>query len=332
LVNASTTSGVDDTVHVAFTEALSATAESAAHFAIDGGVSVSAAAFDGGSDRIVLTTSAMTAGSYTLTVNGIQDLAGNTIATDSQTGFSYTEVTTNQSPVVDAGADQITYVGAQVTLVGSVSDDGLPSGAPTVSWTVTLGDAGDVTLGDASNQVTNANFAAAGVFVLTLTGDDGELSASDEVQVLVQEEQTITLLSPLGGEQWEIGSTHDITWETTSVDDVMILFSPDDGVSWENLVPTIDTSSPDWGAWPWTVPDSPTDLAIIKVEAYLQGAAQPPESGVFSIVAAGEVTEPPPPDDETGAPTPMVAVNCTAAESVPGLALAALALARRRRR
>ena len=59
LINASTTSGTNDTVHVTFSEALSAAAESASHFAIDGGITVSAAAFDGGSDRIVLSTSAM---------------------------------------------------------------------------------------------------------------------------------------------------------------------------------------------------------------------------------------------------------------------------------
>jgi len=228
--------------------------------------------------------------------------------------------------VVNAGDDQVTSVGAQVTLLGSVTDDGLPSGAPTVSWTVTLGDAGQVTLGDAANQITNATFAAAGVFVLTLSGDDGVLSASDEVQVLVQEEQTITLLSPLGGEQWAMGSTQLVTWETTNVVDVMILFSPDGGISWETLMPTIDTSSADWEAWPWTVPDTPTDLAIIKVEAYFAGGAQPPESDAFSIVADGTGNDSPVP------PGPMVAVNCRAAGAAPWLALALLLVVRRRRR
>lgn len=93
----------------------------------------------------------------------------------------------NQPPTVNAGADQgIILPNNSVTLAGTVANpDGLPAGGSvTASWSVFSGPAG-VNFGDANAATTTATFATAGVYVLRLTGNDGELSAFDEVTITV---------------------------------------------------------------------------------------------------------------------------------------------------
>jgi hypothetical protein len=68
-----------------------------------------------------------------------------------------------------------------------VSDDGLPNPPATVTtvWSTVSGP-GSVTFGDAAKVDTTAAFSAAGTYVLRLTADDGALTGSDEVKVVVQ--------------------------------------------------------------------------------------------------------------------------------------------------
>ncbi|HSV37958.1 MAG TPA: hypothetical protein VLI04_04285, partial [Nocardioidaceae bacterium] len=93
---------------------------------------------------------------------------------------------TNVAPTVSAGTDwEITLPGA-AGLDGTVTDDGLPAppGAVTTSWTTDSGP-GAVSFVDASSVDTTATFSAAGNYVLRLTANDGALSASDTVAVVV---------------------------------------------------------------------------------------------------------------------------------------------------
>jgi thermitase len=105
--------------------------------------------------------------------------------------FAYDEVQINinsqYAPSVNAGIDQtITHPTNSVSLDGTVADDGLPNppGIVTTTWSKTSGP-GTVTFGDASAVDTTATFATAGVFVLRLTANDGELSAYDEVKITI---------------------------------------------------------------------------------------------------------------------------------------------------
>ena len=92
---------------------------------------------------------------------------------------------TNTAPVVDAGPDQTITLPATAALDGTVSDDGLPAGTLTTTWTQVSGP-GTATFGAAGSVDTSATFSTAGTYVLRLTADDGQLNASDTVQVVVQ--------------------------------------------------------------------------------------------------------------------------------------------------
>jgi uncharacterized protein YjiK len=93
----------------------------------------------------------------------------------------------NQSPAVNAGPDQeITLPTNSLALDGTVSDDGLPDppGSLTTTWSRVSGP-GPVIFDNAGAVDTSATFSAAGVYVLRLSADDGELSNSDDVIITV---------------------------------------------------------------------------------------------------------------------------------------------------
>ncbi|MEZ4735649.1 MAG: PKD domain-containing protein [Caldilineaceae bacterium] len=90
----------------------------------------------------------------------------------------------NQPPVVSAGADQTITWPATVTLSGTASDDGLPSGQLTVAWRKVTGP-GDVTFTPVDQPVTTAAFSGPGNYVLILIADDGALTANALVAITV---------------------------------------------------------------------------------------------------------------------------------------------------
>ncbi len=118
-------------------------------------------------DRIILTTD----GGYTPTGNG---------PSESTRG-------SNTAPTANGGSDQsgIT-VAAGATLAGTASDDGLPAspGSITTTWTKVSGP-GTVTFGDSTDVDSTVDFSAMGTYVLQLEADDGDLTDTDTVQIVV---------------------------------------------------------------------------------------------------------------------------------------------------
>jgi hypothetical protein len=130
-----------------------------------------------------LTTSATfsTTGTYTLKLK----------VSDSQLTGEDTIVITvnsqqNQAPVVNAGVDQIITLPSTATLVGVVTDDGLPNppAQTTVSWSKVSG-SGTVTFSNQTSVNTTTTFSTAGTYVLRLTANDSVLTATDDIQVIV---------------------------------------------------------------------------------------------------------------------------------------------------
>ncbi len=89
----------------------------------------------------------------------------------------------NQSPIVSAGPNQ-TLTTTSTTLNGSITDDRLPNGTVTTNWSVVSGP-GTVTFGNVTQAVTTAAFTVPGVYVLQLTGSDGQATVSSDVTVTV---------------------------------------------------------------------------------------------------------------------------------------------------
>lgn len=104
----------------------------------------------------------------------------------------------NLAPIVDAGLDQLLDFPDAATLVGTASDDGLPSGTLVTTWSKISGP-GTVVFADENSLNTTATFSTAGAYVLQLEADDGALQATDTVQ--------ITLTSGVGSSGFLGGGT-----------------------------------------------------------------------------------------------------------------------------
>ena len=106
----------------------------------------------------------------------------------------YDEDTSNQTPSVDAGADDTIDPSNYATLDGTISDDGLPDppASLTTTWTKQAGP-GTVTFGDSSAVDTTAGFSQEGTYVLRLTADDSEKTDYDEVTIRVKQNSAPTV-------------------------------------------------------------------------------------------------------------------------------------------
>ena len=93
----------------------------------------------------------------------------------------------NTAPVVNAGVDVVATLGSTTSLVGVVSDDGLPipPAAYTVAWSKVSGP-GSAIFSAPNAATTNVGFTAKGVYVLRLTANDGAATGSDDIVVDVR--------------------------------------------------------------------------------------------------------------------------------------------------
>jgi hypothetical protein len=122
------------------------------------------------------------AGTYVLRLTAAD---GQLSASDDVT-INVEPASSTNAPTVNAGPDASVQLPAAAVLSGTVNDDGLPSppGAVTTTWSTVSGP-GTVTFGDPAAVETTARFSTAGTYVLRLTADDGQFSASDDVTINV---------------------------------------------------------------------------------------------------------------------------------------------------
>jgi RHS repeat-associated protein/uncharacterized repeat protein (TIGR01451 family) len=132
----------------------------------------------GGSTQAVFTL----AGTYVLQL----------AASDSQlTGTGSVSITvnpagTNQPPVVSITADNtaITLPANKVTLTGTITDDGLPTGAISTQWSQVSGPAG-ATITQLTQTSVKVTFTTAGAYTFKLTASDGQFSSSATINITV---------------------------------------------------------------------------------------------------------------------------------------------------
>ncbi len=89
----------------------------------------------------------------------------------------------------------------------------------------------------------------------------------------------ITITSPDGGEDWQVDSSHDITWTSSNTSrGVKIEYSTNNGSSWSDII----TSIPDTGAYSWTIPDTSSDSCLVRITD-TTGSPADTSNSIFSI-------------------------------------------------
>jgi hypothetical protein len=114
------------------------------------------------------------------------------IADDGAVGvFDDVVVSVNAAPSVNAGPDQLVTLTGFANLDGTVSDDGLPGGPLTTTWSQLSGP-GTVFFLNASEVDTTASFSSSGVYTLRLTANDGAASVFDDVVITANSPPTVS--------------------------------------------------------------------------------------------------------------------------------------------
>jgi hypothetical protein len=124
----------------------------------------------------------------------------------------------NSAPTANAGADQTTTVGAEVTLAGGGSTD--PDGDPlTFAWR-SLSSPGGVTVSLLDGATAQARFTptAAGVYAFELTVSDGELAARDTVLVTVGAANRVPVVDAGPDQSITLGGVASVTITATDPD------------------------------------------------------------------------------------------------------------------
>jgi len=104
---------------------------------------------------------------------------------------------------------------------------------------------------------------------------------------LFKHRSSITVHSPDGGEEWEVGTAQAITWSNIGeVGDVRIEYSTNSGETWN----TIDSSTDNDGFYRWIIPNDRSEYCKVRVsECGLDDGPADDSDQVFSIVAAANV-------------------------------------------
>ncbi len=119
---------------------------------------------------------------------------------------------TNQAPIVNAGGQRTVYAMTNITVTGSVSDDGLPDppGAVSVTWRQISGPA-TATINNSNSLTATVWFPALGDYVLELRASDGALSSQDLANFTVirqTEGNTPPVIGLTGPLQWDAPGTY----------------------------------------------------------------------------------------------------------------------------
>jgi len=93
--------------------------------------------------------------------------------------------------------------------------------------------------------------------------------------------QSITLISPNGGEIWEVGSQHNIQWTSASVTNVKIDVTIDNKTTWNLLITSTTTS----GSYLWTIPSLGGKYAYVRVSDSSNSAIQDVSDATFLLGA-----------------------------------------------
>jgi len=178
-----------------------------------------------------------------------------------------------------------------------------------ISGTILAGSsplAGVVMSGLSGNPTTNAsgiytatvNYNWSGTAIPTLAGYS--FNPANRVYTNVIASQTaqdytataipaITVTAPNGGENWAVGSSHDITWNSIGIiANVNIDYSINSGSNWTSVA----AGTVNDGSYAWTVPSTPSATCLVRVSDAADSDPSDSSNAVFTILAAETVSAP----------------------------------------
>ncbi len=111
------------------------------------------------------------------------------------------------------------------------------------------------------------------------TGDPSLTDVTPEV-FTVYEEPVITLLSPDGGESWQVDTDQEIRWDVIAVSAIDLSYSTDNGRSWLPVASNVPAAS---GAYAWRIPVTPSDSCLMRAVSHSAPSITDASDAVFRL-------------------------------------------------
>ena len=89
----------------------------------------------------------------------------------------------------------------------------------------------------------------------------------------------VTIVSPNGGETWQAGTEHNITWTSGGAGNLKIEYSTDGGSNYSQIV----ASTPDDTSYAWLVPNTPSLSCLVRVSEEAGGSPDVSDA-TFTII------------------------------------------------
>jgi len=146
------------------------------------------------------------------------------------------------------------------------------------------GDTGDLFPGSSSNtNFNNSTTPNSKDYSLTSTSvsiNNISSSGSTMTADLLISAGSVTVVAPNGGENWQVGSLHDITWTSSGITNVKIEYTTNNGTTWTTIIASTAASV---ASYIWTIPNVPTTLAKIRISDASSTTNNDVSDAVFTI-------------------------------------------------
>ncbi len=115
---------------------------------------------------------------------------------------------------------------------------------------------------------------------------DGDPSDTSDAVFSIVKAPTIKVTSPNGGESWEAGTTHNITWTSASTtQNVKIEYSINNGNSWILVI----ASTPNDELYEWKIPNTASSECLVRISDVSNSSLYDVSDDPFSITKAPEI-------------------------------------------
>jgi hypothetical protein len=118
-----------------------------------------------------------------------------------------------------------------------------------------------------------------------LNGSPSDIS-DDNFAIMRPGAQQLKLVSPNGGENWNVGSMQNITWDAGGIANVKLEFTTNNGNTWE----IITSNTPSNGYYTWNpVPNTPGTNCRVRISDAADNDPTDMSDGMFSILPAPSI-------------------------------------------
>lgn len=93
----------------------------------------------------------------------------------------------------------------------------------------------------------------------------GAINDVSDNNFTIQQQPSVILANPMGGEQWVRGEVDSVKWTSVNTQSVLLQYSTDGGTSWLDVVPGGPTLPAYLPGYPWTIPNTPSADVCVKI-------------------------------------------------------------------